>query len=72
MAVVDSGIDAGHPDLEGKVAAEAGVVVTTEQSGEVVVTPGPARGRVWSRDCLRGHNPPPGAGSQDNEHKGSG
>jgi subtilisin len=41
VAVVDSGIDAGHPDLEGKVAADAGVVVTMEQSGEVVVTPGP-------------------------------
>ena len=37
VAVVDSGIDAGHPDLQGKVAAEAGVLVTMEQSGEVVV-----------------------------------
>jgi len=41
VAVVDSGIDAGHPDLEGKVDAEGGVVITLDDAGEVTITPGP-------------------------------
>ena len=41
VAVVDSGIDAGHPDLEGNVDDQGGIVVTVDESGEVVVTPGP-------------------------------
>ena len=41
VAVVDSGIDAGHPDLEGKVDNESGVVVTLDGTGQVVVVPGP-------------------------------
>ena len=40
VAIVDSGIDASHPDLEGKVATEDGIVVSLDESGEVVVTPG--------------------------------
>lgn len=39
--MVDSGIDAGHPDLEGTVDDQSGIVVTVDQGGEVVVTPGP-------------------------------
>jgi subtilisin len=41
VAVVDSGIDAGHPDLEGTVDDQSGIVVTVDEEGEVVVTPGP-------------------------------
>ncbi|HTT91898.1 MAG TPA: S8 family serine peptidase [Acidimicrobiales bacterium] len=41
VAVVDSGIDAGHPDLEGKVDSDGGIVVTLDGNGEVVVTSGP-------------------------------
>ena len=41
VAVVDSGIDAGHPDLEGKVDNGSGVVVTLDGTGQVVVEPGP-------------------------------
>ncbi len=41
VAVVDSGIDAGHPDLEGTVDDQGGIVVTVDEGGEVVVTPGP-------------------------------
>ena len=42
VAVVDSGIDAAHPDLDRRVDIDAGVVVALETAGdEVVVTPGP-------------------------------
>lgn len=41
VAVVDSGIEANHPDLEGKVDGEGGVAVTLDEHGEVVVAPGP-------------------------------
>jgi subtilisin len=41
VAVVDSGIDAGHRDLEGKVDEQGGIVVTVDEGGEVVATPGP-------------------------------
>jgi len=41
VAVVDSGIDAGHPDLEGTVEDQDGIVVTVDEGGEVVVTGGP-------------------------------
>jgi subtilisin len=41
VAVVDSGIDAGHPDLEGKVDNASGVVVTLDATGQAVVEPGP-------------------------------
>jgi subtilisin len=41
VAVVDSGIEAGHPDLEGSVDASGGVVVSIDEEGQVVVTPGP-------------------------------
>jgi subtilisin family serine protease len=40
VAVVDSGIDAGHPDLEGSVDG-GGVSVGLDDAGEAVLTPGP-------------------------------
>jgi subtilisin len=40
VAVIDSGIDAGHPDLEGKVAPDDGIVVSLNESGDVVLMPG--------------------------------
>ena len=40
VAVVDSGIDAGHPDLEGSVDS-GGVSVSLDGAGEAVLTPGP-------------------------------
>jgi subtilisin family serine protease len=41
VAVVDSGIDADHPALEGCVDREGGIMVTLDDAGEPVVTPGP-------------------------------
>jgi subtilisin len=41
VAVVDSGVEADHPDLEGCVDAEAGIMVTLDESGEPVITTGP-------------------------------
>jgi subtilisin len=40
VAVVDSGIEANHPDLHGKVDSDGGIAVTLDQNGEVVVAPG--------------------------------
>ena len=40
VAVVDSGIEAGHPDLGGMVATDEGMVVSLDESGEVVFTRG--------------------------------
>jgi subtilisin len=41
VAVIDSGIDAGHPDLDGKVRSAAGIAVTLDPAGDVVITAGP-------------------------------
>ncbi len=41
VAVIDSGVDAGHPALGGCVDEEAGMAFTVGDDGEVVATPGP-------------------------------
>jgi subtilisin family serine protease len=41
VAVVDSGIEADHPDLDGCVEVGAGIRVNLDASGEPVFTPGP-------------------------------
>lgn len=41
MAVVDSGIEAGHPALEGCVQVDAGLAVSVEPDGTTVDHPGP-------------------------------
>ena len=41
VAVVDSGIEADHPDLEGCVEVDDGVALSLGGDGEVVETPGP-------------------------------
>jgi subtilisin len=41
VAVIDSGIDADHPNLEGCVDVDDGVVVTLDDQGEPVVQGGP-------------------------------
>jgi subtilisin len=41
VAVIDSGIDADHPGLEGCVDLEAGVAFSVDDAGEVVVVQGP-------------------------------
>lgn len=41
MAVIDSGVEADHPDLGGQVEVDAGVVVTMDDDGDVKVSPGP-------------------------------
>ncbi len=41
VAVVDSGIDAGHPDLDGKVRGAAGIAVTLDATGAAVIAAGP-------------------------------
>lgn len=41
VAIVDSGIDADHPDLGGCVDVEGGVAVTLDDDGQPVVTAGP-------------------------------
>lgn len=41
VAVIDSGIDADHPDLEGCVDVDAGIHVAVTPEGELVETPGP-------------------------------
>jgi subtilisin len=41
VAVVDSGIEAGHPDLEGSVDTDGGVALSLDESGHVVMAPGP-------------------------------
>jgi subtilisin len=40
VAVVDSGVEADHPDLGGCVDVDAGIMVTLDEAGEPVVTPG--------------------------------
>ncbi|HWW54018.1 MAG TPA: S8 family serine peptidase, partial [Acidimicrobiales bacterium] len=40
VAVVDSGVEADHPDLEGCVDADGGVMVTLDEGGEPVLTSG--------------------------------
>lgn len=40
VAVIDSGIDHDHPDLEGCVDADAGVIVEVGEDGDVTITPG--------------------------------
>jgi subtilisin family serine protease len=41
VAIVDSGVEADHPDLGGRVDANAGAMVTLDDNGEVVITSGP-------------------------------
>jgi subtilisin len=41
VAVVDSGIEAGHPSLEGCVDEEHGLTVTLDEAGQAVDMPGP-------------------------------
>jgi subtilisin family serine protease len=41
VAIVDSGVEADHPDLDGCVDAEAAVAFTVDDDGEVVETLGP-------------------------------
>ena len=41
VAVIDSGIEANHPDLGGCVDVEGGVRVVLDEAGEPVVEPGP-------------------------------
>jgi len=41
VAVVDSGIEADHPALEGCVEVDDGIVVTVDDEGNAVDTPGP-------------------------------
>jgi len=41
VAVVDSGVEADHPDLQGCVEVDKGVMVTLDEGGEPVLTPGP-------------------------------
>jgi subtilisin len=41
VAVVDSGVEAGHPDLGGRVDTEGGLSVTLDEAGEVVAARGP-------------------------------
>jgi subtilisin len=41
VAIIDSGIDASHPDLEGCVDAGQGVAITLDADGNVVEAPGP-------------------------------
>lgn len=41
VAVIDSGIDADHPDLHGCIDADGGVEMVVDHSGEVAVTEGP-------------------------------
>ncbi|WP_370324702.1 S8 family serine peptidase [Euzebya sp.] len=43
VAVVDSGVDADHPDLEGCVDAGGGMAFRLDPDGEVIATPGPHR-----------------------------
>jgi subtilisin family serine protease len=40
VAVIDSGIEADHPDLEGCVEVDKGVLVTLDDAGDPVLTPG--------------------------------
>lgn len=48
VAVIDSGIDAGHPALEGCVAAENGIALHLSEDGEMIEERGP-------HDDLYGH-----------------
>ena len=41
VAVIDSGVEADHPDLDGCVDVDDGVVVSLDDDGEPVETPGP-------------------------------
>jgi len=41
VAIVDSGIEADHPDLGDCVDRDAGIAVTLDDEGEAVLTPGP-------------------------------
>ena len=41
VAVVDSGIEADHPDLEGCVEVDKGVAIAVDDEGEATVVPGP-------------------------------
>jgi subtilisin family serine protease len=41
VAVVDSGIDADHPSLDGCVDVEGGLAVSLDEAGEAVDVPGP-------------------------------
>jgi hypothetical protein len=43
VAVIDSGVEADHPLLEGSVDTEAGVEFTVDESGRLVRTDGPHR-----------------------------
>ena len=41
VAIVDSGIEADHPDLGDCVDRDGGIAVTLDEEGEAVLTPGP-------------------------------
>src|SRR3954468_21464754 len=41
VAIIDSGIQVEHPDLEGCVDVDSGLSITTDDKGGPVETPGP-------------------------------
>lgn len=41
VAVIDSGIEADHPDLDGCVEVEDGIAITLDKAGDVIETVGP-------------------------------
>ena len=61
VAIIDSGVEADHPDLGDCVDVDGGVVVSLNDEGEPVVDRRAPRGPVRPRHRLRRHHPPPGA-----------
>jgi subtilisin len=40
VAIIDSGVEADHPDLHGCVETDDGIAITLDEGGEVIETPG--------------------------------
>lgn len=72
VAVVDSGVTADHPALDGCVDADGGLAVTVEPDGSTVDHLGPHDDAFRARHRSRRHHPLAGTGRPHHQREGAG